>query len=257
MLSHGRGSNGMFYAWFAQYLAARGYIVAAPDHYHANSYDRTIVYLANKLWQRPRDVSLDITYLTTHEPWRQAIDVERIGVAGHSQGGFTALWIAGAKVDGDKFLRFQRHWRDDPTVPRYLRDQMPVDATPALNVTDERVRAAFAMAPGIIQTFGMDAQTLAQMTVPAYITVGAADTVTPPADNAQFAAAHIKNAKLAVIPGRVGHEIFTNECDAEGKMEIPETCVDDASVNRGAIHQAVGEAAVKFFNENLPPPAAR
>ena len=29
MFSHGRGSNGLYYAWFAEALAARGYIVAA------------------------------------------------------------------------------------------------------------------------------------------------------------------------------------------------------------------------------------
>ena len=38
MLSHGRGSNGLVYAWFAEYLAARGYIVAALNHYRANTY---------------------------------------------------------------------------------------------------------------------------------------------------------------------------------------------------------------------------
>ena len=47
MLSHGRGSNGLYYAWFAEALAARGYIVAALNHYRANTYDSTIAYLAN------------------------------------------------------------------------------------------------------------------------------------------------------------------------------------------------------------------
>src|SRR6516164_5158718 len=60
MFSHGRGSNGLYYAWFAEFLAARGYIVAALNHYRANTYDSTIAYLANKLWQRPRDVGLSI-----------------------------------------------------------------------------------------------------------------------------------------------------------------------------------------------------
>src|SRR5258706_15288069 len=54
MFSHGRGSNGLYYAWFAEFLAARGYVVAALNHYRANTYDSTIAYLANKLWQRPR-----------------------------------------------------------------------------------------------------------------------------------------------------------------------------------------------------------
>ena len=128
MLSHGRGSTGLVYAWLAEYLAARGYVVAALDHYRANVNERSIVYLANKLWQRPVDVSLDITYLLTHEPWRAIVDPERIGIAGHSQGGFTALWIGGARVNAERYLAFQRRWKSDLSVPAHLRDEMPVDA---------------------------------------------------------------------------------------------------------------------------------
>src|SRR5438874_7049907 len=87
MFSHGRGSNGLYYAWFAEFLAARGYIVVALNHYRANTYDSTIVYLANKLWQRPRDISLTISYLLNNPSWGRLIDASRIGVAGHSQGG--------------------------------------------------------------------------------------------------------------------------------------------------------------------------
>ncbi len=47
------------------------------------------------------------------------------------------------------------------------------------------------------------------------------------------------------------HEIFVNECDAEGKDEFPEACVDDAGVDRAAIHDMVGRAALNFFNTNL------
>src|SRR5262249_52560207 len=34
VFSHGRGSNGLYYAWFAEFLASHGYIVAALNHYH-------------------------------------------------------------------------------------------------------------------------------------------------------------------------------------------------------------------------------
>jgi Platelet-activating factor acetylhydrolase, isoform II len=63
MFSHGRGSNPLQYAWCAETLASHGYIVAAPYHYRANTYDSTIAYLAKKLWQRPLDISFDITAL--------------------------------------------------------------------------------------------------------------------------------------------------------------------------------------------------
>jgi predicted dienelactone hydrolase len=92
---------------------------------------------------------------------------------------------------------------------------------------------------------------LAELKVPVYITVGARDTQTPPADNAEFAAKYIPNAELAVIPGHVDHEIFVNECDDEGRDEFPEACIDAAGVDRHAIHQSVGEAALGFFAKTL------
>jgi hypothetical protein len=128
VFSHGRGSNGLYYAWFAEFLASHGYIVAALNHYRANTYDSTIAYLANKLWQRPRDVALSISFLLNDPVWGKSIDADRIAVAGHSQGGFTALWVGGARVNPEKYLAFQRGWRNNPMVPEYLRNELPLDA---------------------------------------------------------------------------------------------------------------------------------
>jgi predicted dienelactone hydrolase len=251
MFSHGRGSNGLYYAWFAEFLAARGYVVAALNHYRANTYDSTIAYLANKLWQRPRDISLTISLLIRDPFWGGLIDERRIGVAGHSQGGFTALWVAGAKINPEKYLAFQRGWRNNQMVPDYLRSELPLDAREALDVHDERVKAAFAMAPGIVQAFGMDEAGLRQLKVPAYITVGAADTQAPTAENAAFAARYAERAVLHVIPGRVDHDIFVNECSETGRNEFPQACIDAPGVDRGSIHAQIGEAAVRFFDASL------
>jgi hypothetical protein len=145
MLSHGRGSNGLSYAWFAQTLASHGCIVAAPYHWRANTYDSTIAYLANRLWQRPVDISLGIDFLLNEPAWSKLIDPNRIGAAGHSQGGFTALWLGGAKVNRDKFLAFQQGWRNNQQIPEHLRKELPLDPEPALNVKDARIKAVFAM----------------------------------------------------------------------------------------------------------------
>lgn len=251
MLSHGRGSNPLQYAWFAQALAAQGYVVAGLYHYRANSYDQTIAYLANELWQRPRDISLAIDFLLKDPTWAAHIDGGRIGVAGHSQGGFTSLWVGGAKVDADKYRAFQQGWKNNQQVPAHLRDALPLDPSPALDVHDPRIKAAFAMAPGVIKAFGMDEAGLGRMTIPAYLIVGARDTQTPPDDNAVFAARHIHGATLVVIPGLVDHEIFVNECDDEGRDEFPEACIDAPGVDRHAIHDSVGAAALEFFGANL------
>ena len=165
--------------------------------------------------------------------------------------GFTSLWIGGAKVDPDKFLAFQKGWKNNQMVPAHLRDELPLDAHPALDVHDERIKAVFAMAPGIIKAFGMDEAGLGQLTLPTYITVGARDTQAPPAENAVFAAKHIPHAELNVIPGLVDHEIFVNECDEEGKDEFPEACIDAPGVDRAAIHKSIGEVALTFFGKEL------
>jgi predicted dienelactone hydrolase len=117
-------------------------------------------------------------------------------------------------------------------VPEHLRRGLPVDAPPALNVRDKRVKAVFAMAPGLIQVFGFDEAGLKQLAVPTYIIVGAGDTVTPLKENAEFAAKYIPHAQLYVIPGPVGHNIFVNECNDEGKAELTEPCIDDPTVDR-------------------------
>jgi predicted dienelactone hydrolase len=251
VFSHGAGGNGSGYAWFGQYLASHGYLVAMVYHYRANTFDSSALYVRNRLWQRPRDVSLDISHLLEDKVCGPHIDPNQIGVAGHSQGGFTALWLGGAKVNPELFLAYQRGWKNNQVVPAYLREQMQLDAKPAADVRDHRVKAAFAMAPGDIQGFGMDAAGLRQMTIPAYLIVGAADTATPPKENAEFAAQYIPHATLDILSGPVGHEIFDNECDQVGRDNYPDACIDAPGVDRAKLHDYIGNAALKFFDANL------
>lgn len=207
--------------------------------------------MRNRLWQRPRDITLDITHLLKNKVWGPRIDPDRIGVAGHSQGGFTSLWLGGAEVNPDLFLAFQRKWKENIVLPEYLREEMRLDADPALKVRDDRVKAAFAMAPGDIQGFGMDEAGLRRMAIPVYIIVGAADAATPPKENAEFAAKYIPHAELDILPGPVGHEIFGNECDQIGRDNYPDACIDAPGVDRAKLHDHIGNAALRFFDTNL------
>ena len=126
---------------------------------------------------------------------------------------------------------------------------MSLDAAPAQGLRDDRIKAAFAMAPGDIQGFGMDAAGLAKMAIPTYLIVGAGDTTTPAADNAGFAAKHIPRPTYQLLPGPVNHEIFDNECDAIGRDNYPESCVDAPGIDRAKFHAYIGDAAIAFFNQ--------
>jgi alpha-beta hydrolase superfamily lysophospholipase len=87
---------------------------------------------------------------------------------------------------------------------------------------------------------------LRELRVPAYLIVGEEDTITPVRENAGFVARYATNAKLKVIPGAVGHEIFLNQCDEEGKAEFPEACRDDPSIDRAKVRQLIANEALIF-----------
>src|SRR5262249_22938257 len=89
------------------------------------------------------------------------------------------------------------------------------------------------------------------MTIPAYIIVGAADTATPPNENAEFAANHAPHAQLDVLRGEVGHEVFTNECDQLGRDNYPDACIDAPGVDRAKLHEYIGNDALGFFDAHL------
>ncbi|MFX9321706.1 hypothetical protein ABTN96_19315, partial [Acinetobacter baumannii] len=86
-------------------LASHGYLVAMLYHFRANTFDSSALYVRSRIWQRPRDLSLDISHLLQDKVWGPHIEPSQIGVAGHSQGGFTSLWIGGAKVNPELFLK--------------------------------------------------------------------------------------------------------------------------------------------------------
>ena len=73
-------------------------------------------------------------------------------MVGYSQGEFIALLISGANINPGLYLAYQTEWRNNPVVPANLREELPLDAGPA---RDNRVKAAFAMAPGDLPGFGM------------------------------------------------------------------------------------------------------
>lgn len=104
--SHGSGGLRYIAAFFAEALAARGFVVAAPEHTGNTAFDavtRTTATRAEIARFRPADVQATITGMLAAsaepaDPLAGRIDAERIGVAGHSAGGYGVLTaVAGYK----------------------------------------------------------------------------------------------------------------------------------------------------------------
>jgi predicted dienelactone hydrolase len=260
LLSHGFGGSARIMAWFGTALARHGLVVIAVDHPGNNGRDPMTVAGAVLSWERPGDLATALEKAKTDPLIGPHLDLNRLGAAGFSAGGFTTLVEAGARVDFERFLRFcDAHPDDGICAPQkefqFSRSDaeaffaQPAGAAALAHAKDDlsiaNVKAAFVMAPGIVQS--LDPDSLKRIRLPVAILLGDADKVAPPATNGEVAAALIPGAKLTVLP-RVGHYDFLAECTPAGDAAVP---VCPTEVPRATTHKAAIDAALALFGATL------
>ena len=260
LLSHGFGGTARIMAWFGTALARHGYVVVAVDHPGNNGRDPMTLGGAVLYWERPGDLATALDRVKSDSSLGPHLDLNRLGAAGFSAGGFTSLVEAGARVDFDRLLRFcDAHPEDGICAPQkefqFSRSDadlffaQPAVAPALAHLKDDLsiagVKAAFVMAPGIVQS--LDPESLKGMRAPVRILLGDADRVAPPATNGEVAAALIPGAKLTALP-HVGHYDFLAECTPAGNATVP-VCPTD--VPRAATHKTAIDEALAFFDATL------
>tara|TARA_R110000751_G_scaffold95381_7_gene186501 strand:- start:12763 stop:13794 length:1032 start_codon:yes stop_codon:yes gene_type:complete len=105
VLSHGLFGNAYNQAWLAAAMARRGYVVAAINHPGTSTFLRDPIERRH-LWERPKDISRVIDHVLASPELSALVDPDRIFMAGHSLGGFTAAALAGAHYDTAGLKRF-------------------------------------------------------------------------------------------------------------------------------------------------------
>jgi predicted dienelactone hydrolase len=265
VLSHGTGGSAIMMMWLGRYLAAHGYIVAAVNHHGNTASEKELVPQAFLLyWERPRDLRVALDELLRDPMFAGCIDTRRIGAAGFSLGGYTAIAAAGGCFNQREFDRFcaspardstcgpQNEFPEAPARFAALRSTDPVVRESlrrsGASYRDRRIRAVFAIAPALGS--GFTARDLRGVRVPVKIVVGRGDPITPPETNAKRYAALIRGAELTVLPGEVGHYTFLHECTPRGVQILP-ICRDGPDVDRADVHHAVAVSALEFFNSAL------
>jgi predicted dienelactone hydrolase len=264
LVSHGFGGTARMMGWFGVPLARAGYVVVAVEHPGNNGLDRMTAPGAMMPWDRPQDLRAALDAAKADPAIGPHMDLRRLGVSGFSAGGFTSLVSAGARVDMNRFQAFcHAHPTDGVCAPQkefaLTQDEAVkiMAASPELTAElahagDDHaipgVRAAFAIAPAIVQALPPEA--LARMKVPVAILLGDADPVAPPDTNGLVAAKAIPHAELKVLPG-VGHYDFLSTCSATAQATIP-LCQD--KVPQDQSHQAAIDMALAFFKRTLGAP---
>lgn len=262
VLSHGTGGMALQLGWLATALAAQGSIVACVNHHGNTALEPYTLDGFTRIWDRPQDLRVMLDCLLADPLFGPRIDPGRIGAAGFSLGGYTALALAGGVLDLRELLAAYRRagrsletlappeFPDAAGLVQALERLSTEDASHRRSYHDRRIGAAFVMAPALGEAFS--AQGLAPITVPVKIVAGVADTNTPPARNASWYAQHIPSAELVFVDGQVGHYTFLAECAPAGRDALPMLCIDEPGVDRATVHRQVGEMAQAFFARHLP-----
>ncbi len=265
VISHGTGGSAATMSWLASTLSSEAYLVAAVNHHGNTAVEeekRAEGFLA--WWERPRDISVLIDRLLQDPEIGPRIDTHRIGVAGFSLGGYTAIALGGAKLNFRNWVNMCKSEEGKTQC------QLPPEATfsrqDALNLLekpgpfqtilaksddsyrDPRISAVFLTAP-VLASY-MQPESLSSIRVPVRIVVGDADDQAPLERNTRVFAQQIPNANYQVL-SKVGHYSFLPVCSMTGKIAAKLYCNDHADVDRANIHALVGQQALDFFKREL------
>ncbi|MEO0986705.1 MAG: alpha/beta fold hydrolase [Cyanobacteria bacterium J06639_14] len=191
VISHGVASNLQTFAYLAKHLASHGYGVVVVDHTDTNTgkFDRFLTGLdgppdPQSLLHRPADISAVLDTLeqqSVEESNLRSLNLESVGVLGHSLGGYTGLAVAGATLQLPRLNQVcSETVAEQPLLNLSMLIQCRFDELPdnaQLAVQDDRVEAVIAMNPLTSHIFGPEG--MASLTVPTMLMASTDDYFVP------------------------------------------------------------------------------
>ncbi len=258
VLSHGMFGNAFNQAWLAGALAKKGYIVAAISHPGTSTWSRDPDQ-RRQLWERPRDISRLIDYTISSSGLSEHVDPDRIFMAGHSLGGFTAVALAGGRYDAAKLKQFC-----DATPGELacgiLNDwkiaQTPADRTQMeADLSDTRIKAFAVFDLGGTQSFSN--ASLRRVDRPMLV-FGAPimnSGLTLDIESRTLVDALPPEKTTYIEPATLAHFDFLGRCKAGGlellAREEPadQIICENGGAPRAAKHKMIIDAVVEFFSQ--------
>ncbi len=193
VFSHGLAGDRKGFMNVSRHLASHGYAVAALDHPGSNRRQLDAVLSGNEreiatpgeFRDRPLDVSFlldELTRLnTTGSDLADQLDLDRVGIIGHSLGGYTALALAGAQLNYDTL---QANCASDDFIFNAANPSMLLQCTALSDPTqftaelkDDRIDAVIALNPVTSSLFGRTG--FSKIDIPSLIISGTNDPVAP------------------------------------------------------------------------------
>lgn len=187
VVSHGLGSSPGAFAYLGEHLASHGFAVAIPQHIGSGEqqFEALLTGLTSsnvtltEFVERPLDVKQTLNELEQLSQTALAgkLDLQRVGIMGHSFGGYTTLVNAGAPLNLNRlFAQCPSAIRLNLSVSlQCLNQVLPFFDTSILS--DSRIKAAIAINPLTSLVFGPES--MGAVKVPTMLIGGTKDILTP------------------------------------------------------------------------------
>ena len=251
VFSHGTGGAMLTHHDSMTALARAGFVAAAVDHPRDNYRDQSGFAADLQVIGRVHHMVALIDGVLADPTVAPLVDRARVGVAGHSAGGYTALLLVGARPNFALFKDYCKAEPDDPMgCTQSANNTTAQRHKPGLAVVaDPRVRAAFLMAPALGYVF--DQAGLADVRVPVRLYRAGADQVLRYPWNAERIRKLLPTPPDYVVVEGAGHFIFLPPCSPALAAQAPPICADPPGIDRAAFHEQLNAEMVAFFRRTL------
>ena len=238
VISHGNGGFFGGHSDTAEGLAKAGFVAAALTHSGDSYPDQS---RATDMPNRPRQLSVLISYMLQSWPDHARIDAAHVGAFGFSSGGFTVLAAAGAKTDPAVIAR---HCRILPEL--YDCQLAAAHKQDPASWADTRIKAVVSAAPALGYAF--TPESLAAIHMPVQLWQAQYDHVLPAPYYVEPVRQHLRSVEFHKVMG-ADHFDFLPPCSHPDL--IPNICSSPPGFDRAAFHLMLNREVVRFFERTL------
>ena len=238
LLAHGGlRSNPGLAGWIAADLAARGRFVIqvhAPQLTEADA-----AAAVAEVWLRPADLTAALTAVEADPALAAHLDLDKVGVVGFFLGGTSALAVAGARLDAERYKQSCDQPGTDPDCRWFAKHGVDLHQVDAAAVSkshlDSRVKVAIAVNPELSASFTVES--LGSIKIPVQVIA-----LGQPHPEYSILHEQIPNARSAVISDAVPFSAFS-QCTPKASFILAEEGEDDAICRDGGNRSREGVQA--------------
>jgi len=250
VISHGLGLDSSNFQYLATHLASHGFAVIVPNHPGSDAKQlRSLLNGSANEVAKPgefQDRPLDVKYIldqlekSNHADsrFKGRLNLQQVGVFGQSLGGYTALALAGAKINFEQLEQdcqpeaLQDSWNMSLLLQCRALELSISKSGKEYNLRDERVKAAIAVNPITSSIFGKAG--LSQIKIPVMIVGSSDDTVAPALYEQILPFSWFTNSQkyLVMLLGATHFSTIGNGNPANKQIALPANMIGDASQAR-------------------------